>query len=199
MRATSLTMLAVAGTLCCAVPALAGTKLTVHVRTYDISGKTGADLVDAMDGLGPRHGFTTRAIAETGYAVHWDFDIANAGGTCVLRKATGRIDLTYTFPRRISPADRALTRRWDRFMAGVRQHEHTHGRIAMRMMRATETALAGLKRPANWFCAGLRQEAKRRIDAIYVEYEAKQNAFDVQEHRSGGHVEHLVDALRGKS
>ena len=198
MRPTSLTMLALAGTLCCAPAAFAGTRLTVHVRTYDIAGKTGADLVEAMDGMGPRHGFTTRAIAETGYAVHWDLDVAKSGGACVLRGAEGTIDLTYTFPRRTSPASPALSRRWDRFMAGVRQHEHTHGRIAMRMMRATETALAGLKRPASWFCGGLRQEAKRRIDAIYADYEARQNAFDVREHRSGGHVEHLVDALRGK-
>ncbi|WP_296745446.1 DUF922 domain-containing protein [Mesorhizobium sp.] len=199
MRLMSLTTLAVAGLLSCVSITFAGTTVTVHVRTYDVAGKTGAELIESMDGVGPKHGFTTRAIAETGYTVHWDLDVARADGVCRLRGAQGKIDLTYTFPNRTSPAGPALSRRWDRFMAGVRQHEHTHGRIAMRMMRATQTALAGLQQPGTWFCLGLHREAKRRIDAIYAEYEAKQNAFDVREHRPGGHVEHLVDALTGKN
>ena len=198
MRHLSLAILAAAGVLFCGT-ASAGIKLTVHVRTYDVAGKTGAELIDSMDGLGPRHGHATRAIAETGYTVHWDLDVKRDNGICRLREATGKIDLTYTFPRRTSPSGRALNRRWDRFMAGVRQHEHTHGRIAKQMMRATGTALAGLERPDNWFCTGLRWDARRRIDTIYAEYEAKQNAFDAREHRAGGHVDHLVNGLMGKN
>jgi predicted secreted Zn-dependent protease len=204
MRRMRLAILAACCVLSFGTAASADIKLTVHVRTYDISGKTGAELVDAMDGLGPRHGYTTRAIAETSYAVHWDFDVARDKGGCRLRQAEGKIDLTYTFPLRTSAANPSLRRRWDRFMAGgfmagVREHEQTHGRIAMQMMRATERALAGLKRPGDWSCGGLRLEARRRSDAIYAEYEAKQNAFDAREHRDGGRVERLVDALRGKN
>jgi len=198
MWRTSLAILAAAGVLFCGA-ASAGTTLTVHMRTYDVAGKTGAELVEAMDGLGPRHGHATRAIAETGYIVHWKLDVTRDGGICRLRRADGTIDLTYTFPRRTSPSGPALGRRWDRFMAGVRQHEHTHGRIAKQMMRATDTALAGLKQADNWFCTGLRWEARRRIDAIYADYEARQNAFDAREHRNGGHVEQLVGALMGKN
>ncbi|TPN41108.1 DUF922 domain-containing protein [Mesorhizobium sp. B2-3-3] len=197
MRLTSLTMLAAACALSCVSAASAGTKIVVHVRNYDVAGKTGAELVDAMDRQGPKHGYMTRAIAETGYTVHWDLDISRQDGICHLRQANGTLDLTYTFPR-LSPASPGPRKRWDRFMAGVRKHEHTHGRIAKEMMRATETALAGLERPDNWFCTGTHFEARRRINAIYAEYEAKQNAFDAREHRNGGHVEHLVDALVGK-
>ena len=199
MRRMRLAVLAACCVLSGVGAASAGTRLTVHVRTYDVAGKTGAELVDAMDGLGPRHGYTTRAIAETGYVVHWDFDVARDKSVCRLRRAEGRIDLTYTFPRRSSAANPSLRRRWDRFMAGVREHEHTHGRIAMRMMSATQAALAGLERPESLFCGDLRREARRRVDAIYAEYEAKQNAFDAREHRDGGRVERLVDALRGKN
>ncbi|KAA3450918.1 hypothetical protein C7I87_09305 [Mesorhizobium sp. SARCC-RB16n] len=194
MRLTSLTMLAAACVLSWVSAASAGTKLVVHVRSYDVAGKTGADLIEAMDRQGPKHGYMTRAIAETGYTVHWDLDISHQDGTCHLRQANGTLDLTYTFPR-LSPTSQGLRKRWDRFMAGVRKHEHTHGRIAKGMMRATETALAGLERPDNWFCTGTHLEARRRINTIYAEYEAKQNAFDAREHRRGGHVEHLVDAL----
>ncbi|RTL93397.1 MAG: DUF922 domain-containing protein [Hyphomicrobiales bacterium] len=194
MRRTGLAILAAACVLSCGAAA-AGTKLTVHVRSYDVAGRTGAELVEAMDGLGPRHGHATRAIAETGYTVHWKLDVTRDDGICRLRQANGTIDLTYTFPRRISPSGPALSKRWERFMAGVRQHEHTHGRIAKQMMRATDTALAGLERPDNWFCTGLRWDARRRIDAIYADYEARQNAFDAREHRDGGHVDRLVHAL----
>ena len=194
MRRTSLAILAAACVLSCGAAA-AGTKLTVHVRSYDVAGRTGAELVEAMDGLGPRHGHATRAIAETGYTVHWKLDVTRDDGICRLRQANGTIDLTYTFPRRISPSGPALSKRWERFMAGVRQHEHTHGRIARHMMRATDTALAGLERPDNWFCTGLRWDARRRINAIYADYEARQNAFDAREHRDGGHVDRLVHAL----
>ncbi|MEI9425105.1 DUF922 domain-containing protein [Mesorhizobium sp. Cs1299R1N1] len=195
MRPRTLTMIAAAGMLVCASAASADTNLTVHIRSYDVAGRTGAALVEAMDRLGPKHGYMARAIAETGYTTHWDLDVARQDGTCRLRQANGTLDVTYTFPRRLSPTDPGLRKRWDRFMAGVRKHEHTHGRIAARMMRATETALVGLKRPDNWFCAGTHIEARRRINAIYAEYEARQNAFDAREHRDGGHVEHLVDAL----
>ncbi|MCA0056956.1 MULTISPECIES: DUF922 domain-containing protein [unclassified Mesorhizobium] len=194
MRLTSPTMLAMVFMLLCASAASAGTKLTVHIRTYDVAGNTGAALVEAMDRLGPKHGYMTRAIAETGYAVHWDLDIVREDGACHLRQANGTLNLTYTFPR-LSSASAVLRKRWDRFMVGVRKHEQTHGGIARRMMRATETALAGLRRPDNWFCTGTHLEARRRIKAIYVEYEARQNVFDAREHRGGGPVEHLVEAL----
>ena len=198
MRPIRLAVLTFAGVLLCGA-ASAGTKLTVHVRTYNVEGRTGAALVEAMDGLGPRHGHATRAIAETGYTVHWNLDVTRDKGVCRLRQAVGTIDLTYTFPRRTSSAGPALDRRWDRFMAGVRQHEHTHGRIAKQMMRATDTALAGLQRRDNWFCTNLYSEARRRIDTIYADYEARQNAFDAREHRDGGHVDRLVHALIGKN
>ncbi|TPK90908.1 MULTISPECIES: DUF922 domain-containing protein [unclassified Mesorhizobium] len=198
MRRTSLAILAAAGVLLCGA-ASAGTRLTVHMRSYDVAGRTGAELIEAMDGLGPRHGHATRAIAETGYAVHWKLDVTRDNGICRLRRADGTIDLTYTFPRRTTPSGPVLRKRWERFMAGVRQHEHTHGRIAKQMMRATDTALAGLKRQDNWFCTGLRRDARRRIDTIYADYEARQNAFDAREHRDGGRVEKLVNALMGKN
>jgi predicted secreted Zn-dependent protease len=198
MRPTKLAIAAIAGLLFCGV-ACADTKITGHVRTYDVAGATGAELIEAMDGLGPRHGHATRAIAETGYTVHWDLDVRRDDGICRLRQATGTMDVTYTFPRRLSPAGPALDRRWNRFMMGVRQHEHTHGRIAKQMMRKTDAALVGLERPDNWFCTNLHKEARRRIDTIYAEYEARQNAFDVREHRDGGHVDRLVHRLIGKN
>ncbi|MCV3210422.1 DUF922 domain-containing protein [Mesorhizobium sp. YC-39] len=199
MRLAVLTCLAAIGALCGSAPvASAGTKMLVKTRTYDIAGTTGAGLVVAMDRKGPKHGLTTHAIALTAYTVDWDLDVSRDGGVCRVRQADGTLDLTYTFPRMASAATPALQKRWKRFFAGVRAHEHTHGRIAATMMRVTEKSITGLEFADNWFCTRTHHEARRRIRAIYAEYEAKQNAFDEREHRDGGHVEHLVDALMRK-
>ncbi|TIR96748.1 MAG: DUF922 domain-containing protein, partial [Mesorhizobium sp.] len=105
------------------------------------------------------------------------------------------LSLFYTFPRLASPATPALKKRWNRFFAGVRAHEGTHGRIAREMMRVTDRSITGLRVANDPYCYKARSEARRRIQAVYAEYEARQNAFDAREHREGGHVEHLVAAL----
>ncbi|PBB87547.1 MULTISPECIES: DUF922 domain-containing protein [unclassified Mesorhizobium] len=196
MRVVVFAILVAIGALCgSAAVAAADTKLLMKTRTYNITGATGPALVEAMDRNGPKHGFMTRAIADTSYTVRWHLSTSRTDGVCRLRQVDGVLDLTYTYPRLASPAAPALERRWKRFFAGVRAHEETHGRIARRMMAATARSIRNLERADNWFCTGTRREARRRINAFYAEYEAKQNAFDAREHRDGGHVEHLVDAL----
>ncbi|MDG4898002.1 MAG: DUF922 domain-containing protein [Mesorhizobium sp.] len=200
MRLAVLTCLVMLGGLCAAAPeALAGTKVLVTTRSYDIAGPTGAALVEAMNRKGPKHGFMTRAIADTSYVVNWKLDVHRAGGVCRLQGADGTMELTYTFPRLASPPNPGLERRWRRFLAGVHSHEQQHGRIAKAMMRATDKSIAGLKLADNWFCTATHREARRRIDAVYAQYEARQNAFDAREHRDGGHVDRLVNALTGKN
>lgn len=197
MRRTVLTCLVAIGALC-APEALAGTRVVVQTRTYDITGRSGATLVDAMDSKGPKHGFMTRAIAQTAYTVDWDLDAGQVDGFCRLRRVNGTLNLFYTFPRVASPATPALKKRWNRFFAGVRAHEETHGRIAREMMRATERSITGLRIADDPSCYKTRGEARRRIKVAYAEYEARQNAFDQREHSDGGHVEHLIAALMGK-
>ncbi|TIT77340.1 MAG: DUF922 domain-containing protein, partial [Mesorhizobium sp.] len=99
MRVSVLACLAAIGVLCSFSPiASAGTKLLVKTRTYEISGTTGVALVAAMDRNGPKHGFMTRAIADTAYTVNWDLAISRTDGVCHLRQADGVLDLTYTYP-----------------------------------------------------------------------------------------------------
>lgn len=198
MRLAVLTCLVAIGALCGSAPAAsAGTKVLIKTRTYDIAGNTGAGLMVAMDRKGPKHGFMTHAIAQTAYTVDWDLDVNQVHGACQLRQANGTLNLTYTFPHVASTATPALQRRWNRFFVGVRAHEETHGRIAREMMQASERSVRGLKFAGDRFCDKTRSEARRRIAAVYAQYEAKQVAFDVREHRDGGHVEHLINALVG--
>ncbi|MBZ9741106.1 MULTISPECIES: DUF922 domain-containing Zn-dependent protease [unclassified Mesorhizobium] len=197
MRRIVLTCLAVIGALC-VTEALAGTRAVVQTRTYDINGSSGTTLIDAMDSKGPKHGFMTHAIATTAYTVDWDLGGGQDKGFCRLGQVNGTLNLFYTFPRVASPMTPALKRRWNRFFAGVRSHEETHGRIAREMMRATERSITGLRVANDPSCYKTRSEARLRIKAVYAEYEAKQIAFDRREHANGGHVEHLIAALIGK-
>lgn len=177
--------------------ALAGTKLIVKTQTYDVTGETGEALLKAMDRNGPKHGFMTRAIAQTRYTVDWELKVARTGNICRLVRADATLNLFYTFPHaaRMAPA---LQRRWKRFFAGTRTHEETHGRIARDMVKAAHRAISGLEVAHDPRCFNTRREARRRIDTVYAEYEARQVAFDKREHRGGGKVEGLVAALVGR-
>lgn len=196
MRLTTLSVLTAIGALSgFASAAQADVKVVVKTQTYDISGATGEALVQSMDRNGPRHGFMARAIAQTSYTKDWDFDFAKSKGVCRIAKANGTLNLNFTYPRVTSILPPPLDRRWARFFDGVRKHEETHGEIARQMMQATEKSLTGLTVGNDPQCSGARREAQRRIDAVFDEYEARQNAFDAREHREGGHVEYLVGAL----
>lgn len=175
--------------------ASAGTKVRVETRTYDVKGASGAALILAMNSKGPKHGFMAHAIAQTAYSASWDLVVIQDNGSCRVRQANGTMTMTYTFPRVASPMTPALRKRWGRFFAGVRAHEETHGRIAREMMRSAERSVAGLRTADDPSCNKTRREARSRLKAVYAAYEAKQNAFDLREHRDGGHVEKLVVAL----
>ena len=189
--------------ICVAVLTFGAAEASVAVKTkmttYTISGKTGEALLDAMDRRGPKHGFLTRAIAQTAYKVSWEVEWKENAGRCRIANAAAVLSISYTYPRVSSPMSATLKRRWDRFLAGVRKHEETHGRIARQMVKAAEKSLTGLSYRNDRGCKKTQAEMERRIDAIYSTYEARQLQFDNVEHAEGGNVEGLVALLtRGK-
>lgn len=183
------------GLLAAAAPATAGVKVSVKTTSYDIAGRTGAALLGAMDKRGPKHGFLTRAIAQTRYAVTWELEWGEARGACRLKRADARLDITYTYPRVEGGVPRDLGKRWQGFMAGVRKHEETHGSLARQMAKAAEKSITGLRTAGDTGCAKAKREVRRRLDGIYRDYEARQARFDTREHRSGGPVDRLLKGL----
>lgn len=177
--------------------ALAGVKVSVETKTYAVSGQTGEALIRAMDRRGPRHGFMARAIAQTRYAVGWEFEWSANGRTCRLKEALGTLDVAYSYPKLTGQASRDLRKRWARFMSGVTVHEEMHGKIARDMVRAADRALKGLAIRNDPSCRKALGEAKRRIEKVYAAFEAKQAEFDRVEHRDGGNVENLLRGLAG--
>ena len=172
-------------------------KVSEKTRSYAITGRTGAALLDAMDRRGPKHGFLTRAIAQTRYTVSWTIDWGETRTACRVEELDGKLTITYTYPTRrgLPPS---LERRWARFLAGVRKHEETHGDIARQMARTPRNRSRGCRSSNDPGCRKTHAEAKGRMTAIYADYEARQIEFDAREHREGGQVEGLIGALTGR-
>ena len=136
------------------------------------------------------------AIAQTGYTVSWEVDWRERDGSCLIANASALLTITYNYPEVSNALSADLKRRWQRFMAGVRKHEETHGRLAREMVAAAKR-LTHLSIKNDSGCHKTQAEMKRRIAAVYDRYEARQLEFDDVEHSEGGNVERLVNRLSG--
>lgn len=179
--------------------ASAGVKLSVKKASYQISGKTGAALLEGMDRRGPKHGFLTRAIAQTKYSVGWNITWAEKNGSCRVKKADALLSVTYTYPVVKDAISPQLRKRWTRFMSGVRKHEETHGSIARQMVAAAERSVSRLAVANDKGCRKAKAEAKKRVTAVYSQYEKRQILFDKKEHGGGGNVERLILGLKNNA
>lgn len=178
--------------------AVAAPVVTVETSWYEISGTSGEVLAKAMERLGPRHGFLTRAIAQTRYAMNSEAQWVHRDGQCRATRPQVRLSINYVYPRIAGPVPRALQRRWDVFMRGVRGHEETHGRIAREMAQAAHRMIGRTQVADGPGCHMARRQLQARVNAIIAEYEKRQLAFDEVEHRSGGPVEKLLFRLAAR-
>lgn len=173
--------------------------VAANVRTttkhYAIGGATGDQLLKSMNRRGPKHGFLSRAIAQTAYQIDWDVKIGLEGGNCRLRRATPNMKMTYTYPQPSDNLSPAMRGRWSRFMVGVRKHEAQHGTYARQMAGAAERSLRGLRVANDPTCRKTTALMRKRVQDIYEAYEAKQIVFDQREHRQNGNIYRLIQQL----
>jgi predicted secreted Zn-dependent protease len=182
--------------LALATSSAAGRPLIVtQVKHHGVEGDTGAALVAAMDRKGPRQGFMTHAIAQTVYSLSYGVDLVGSHDACRVQDARVRLELTYIYPQPVSRLSAGLERRWRRFMAGVRRHEEAHGRMAREMAGLAERTIRATKLEGDGHCRRMKPLLRRKVSAIYAEYDDRQNAFDRAQHRAGGHVDALIADL----
>jgi len=177
------------------LPALAQVKTSVKVGSYAVSGQTGEALIASMDRNGPRHGFMTRAIAQTRYEVSWRLDWRISGKVCRLQAAHANLSIDYSYPKLSSRVSPALARRWNTFLAGVRKHEQTHGRYARDMVNTAYRKVKGVTVANDPSCSRAKRTVEKIVSDTYAAYEARQVAFDQREHSPGGVVDRLITAL----
>jgi predicted secreted Zn-dependent protease len=184
--------------LSCAGAAHAGVKVVEKIEYYRISGDTGDALMSAMDRYGPRHGFLTRAIAQTRYSIAWSLEWAATDDRCQLERADVTLSVNYRFPSVAGSVSPQLKRRWAAFIKGVNKHERMHGRIAHDMADAAHKAAMKLRVDDDPTCHKAKQELSRLVHEVYARYEARQQSFDALEHQPGGNVDRLVSSLTRK-
>lgn len=161
-------------------------------KTYPISGATGIELYTS---IGEHAAGNGGHIAETSFALTWSRLFDEEGGDCRLVRMRPKLTITYVYPKPTGKLSSDLSRRWDRFAAGLRKHEEVHGRMIRELVTKTETAVAGAIVSDDKNCAKVKREVSRRIDEQAAAHKARSREFDRVELSDGGNVHRLILAL----
>ena len=150
----------------------------VSVVYYDISARTGTQLVHEMEAKGPVGPDGKRYPAYTRWHVAWDYQYRSGPGACKITDFTAKLEGTMTLPRWIDSesAPKSLVRSWQAMVAALRIHEnghYAHGIEAAREIGALPDSI----RPAA-DCATLEKQINGRAQAIMDKYAALDAEYD---------------------
>lgn len=166
-----------------------------RVQAYAIAGKSGAELYASIGERGPEIGKGIRVIAHTNFKLTWSRKYETQGDICTLISVRPNLVITYTLPKPTEQLPAFTAKRWQTFIAGVRDHEHVHGGFIKDMVKKIETATAGLSVPDDPKCQKIRIELTKRLSEI-SDFRQKQNIdFDQAEMSKGGKIQQLILAL----
>jgi len=165
--------------------------VTVTEKHFAISGSTGAELYASIGRNGPDN-----AIAHTTYTLTWSRRrLVPQGGACRLADARPTVAITYTFPKPEGKLPAVARKRWDIFIAGVREHEEVHGQMIREMLADLNASIAGLVTRNDAGCQKAKREMTRRVKEATLAHKERSRAFDRVEMSAGGTVHRLVMAL----
>ena len=180
-----------------ALDARADGQVIEEVKTYAISGQSGAELYASIGQHGPKAG-VSRAIALTNFKLTWSRNYQPSGGGCTLVSARPKLVLTYTLPKPAGKLPANLQKRWDVFIEGVRRHEKVHGDIIKDMVATIEATTIGLSVPNDPKCQKIRKEIIMPLSAASNAQRQKSREFDRLELGNGGNVHQLIlDLVNG--
>jgi len=181
----------VAGSL----PARAWTAVE-QVKTYPVSGSTGAELYQSIGENGPVISGNRRTIAHTTFKLTWRRDYREqADGSCVIAVNIPKLIITYTLPKPRGPVPPSVASNWKWFYEGLAAHERVHGQHIKEMVQAIQDVSVGLRAPADPGCHKVRAELQTHLKRLSDEQRARGRAFDRVEMGDGGNVQQLVLGL----
>lgn len=199
MKLTGWSFLPIAAACLSAIAAAAHAQGQVieEVKTYAVSGQSGAELYASIGERGPKAGIS-RAIAITNFKLTWSRNYQPSGGGCTLVSARPKLVLTYTLPKPSGKLPASLQKRWDVFIEGVRRHEKVHGDIIRDMVATIEATTIGLSVPDDPKCQKIRKEIVKPLSAASDAQRRKSRDFDRVELGGGGNVHRLIlDLVNG--
>lgn len=176
-------------------PAHADWKAIEKVKTYAISGKTGAELYRSIGEKGPKIGKNVRTIAHTNYTLLWSRKYRTDDGNCTLVSAKPTLTITYTLPRPAQKLSPAVAQNWNRFFRGIEAHEHIHGDYIKDMVHKIKAATVGLSVPNDPKCKKFKTKLNTILSDLFQEQRQRGRDFDRLEMAQNGNVHQLVLGL----
>lgn len=173
-------------------PSTAGEWQAVEkVETYQVHGRSGAELYASIGERGPKVG-VGRAIAHTDFSLTWRRDYQALNGGCVLASALPRLVITYTLPKAPDGLSGDVAASWKTFIAGVEAHERVHGAFIKDLARQIEAATVGLTVADDPGCRRIREELTNRLAPIAAAHRKRNGDYDRAELSRGGNVHQLI-------
>ncbi len=165
-----------------------------EVKTYPITGKSGAELYESIGARGPEVG-SGRVIAHTTFKLTWTRKYEPQGNACVLVTNRPKLIITYTLPKPATTLSPAARSSWETFIAGVHKHEQVHGQSIKDMVKEIEATSIGMSAPDDPDCRKIRVELTRRLGEISGRQRQFGRDFAKVEMSDGGNIRRLVLAL----
>ncbi len=164
-----------------------------QVKTYAVSGASGAELYQSIGARGPEIAGGRRTIAHTTFKLTWTRDYQpKPGGACVLAVARPKLIITYTLPKPSGPLPAPVAAAWKHFIDGLAAHERVHGQHIIEMVRDIEAFSVGLSAPSDPDCQKVRAVLQQRLGELSNIQRQRGRDFDRDEMGNGGNVHQLI-------
>lgn len=163
-----------------------------QIKTYAISGRTGAELYQSIGERGPAAG-NGRVIAHTTFKLTWTrkYEV-QPDNACKITVARPKLIITYTLPKPSGDLPPAVKASWQSFLAGVETHEHWHGETIKEMVREIEAFSFGLTAADDPQCKKIRVTLQQRLGELSGHQRQQGRDFDKVEMGDGGNVQTLI-------
>ncbi|NTF45101.1 DUF922 domain-containing Zn-dependent protease [Rhizobium rhizogenes] len=163
------------------------------IKTYAITGTSGAELYDSIGERGPLLGPKVRAIAHTDFKLTWTRKYEpQPNGACTITTNIPKVIITYTLPKPSGQLPAQTRRSWQKFIAGVEAHERVHGGYIKDMVKEIEAMSVGFSVPDDPKCSKIRVELTKRLGEISKKERQRNVDFDKVEFSDGGNLQQLV-------
>lgn len=165
-----------------------------QVKTYRISGETGAALYESIGARAPQAGGGL-AIAHTSFKLTWTRRYERQGDACAITVARPKVIITYMLPKPAKALSSPVAESWKRFIDGVERHERVHGEFIQELVQQIQDFSLGLRVEDDPACSKIRQVLTKRLGELSKAERAKNVEFDRVELSPGGNVHQLILAL----
>lgn len=165
------------------------------IKTYAISGQSGAQLYADIGEKGPQIGNNIRTIAHTNFTLTWTRQYKKDDGNCTLIAAKPKLTITYTLPKPAHKLTPATAQKWATFIQGIEKHEYIHGDFIKDMVRKIEAETVGMSVANDPKCVAFKTELNHKLGLLFQEQRQRGRDFDRSDMAAGGTIHQLILSL----